>query len=821
VDSNSKKEGKNADTPLLLEENRSSKGRFICRDWPFAVIFLLIFGYVIKLGYTGIDEVLNTPICDLVTTADNSSIPPEVDQFYDHCLSAVILGKDSSKSDCLTYSVEVLEGGGDGRHRYLASTLSTNEQTASPVVSSSDSSLLHGLYQNCLQSKDTSTCANYAIEYLLGNSNSTQAFLTDCWDPLYTSESGFSESCAAYTINQVSSGAGDIYELCESQASSYTSTAIYNQKMLSCLKGFLPSEIGDDVTQELTTQCLDGVYGNTSMTLTDAALSCATYEFDQVTSLPSALTSTIVNSCLAPFTSCGTSTCDATEIIQSCVYNVLSAEFDISELVKLFESAVSIVFESAGVTTTASDDQCLSEILEEPLSSIDCAISLADTFLGLARLVCEELFKHEGVGGVLLLVGDSLWMQMLVYKEELIALIILSCGLAVGGAFAFLTLLTRAAQTLVKWTILGSLTLMGITCLLNFLFGLIPTALFLLVGLIIKIFWLICIWKDLKFVVECLVTASYAIRSLPSTIIVGIIAIIAEPVWLLFFFGASYSISKVAFAYDEIILVLAFFWTEAVIRGALAMIIIGILLAWAGTSIEDSKSWIWKWTTPCSSSSTSWKSVVRTFTEHFGSLCFGSFVLAALSTARYLVKKSQKGSLLKCCGVCLCCLKYLIQSLDQFNIDAYVLVVVQNLSYLQSCKSTAKLLVENQLVMVSISMEHTIGEVLGVCQSAVSFIVAGIVGGVCIFHMRLPFYLTLIVIITAYIIGFVVMSSARTGVDIGMKAIMMNFLFNPDGLIKEHPEFHERLMEVWGKRHADVPLFARQKGKIHTHKSVV
>jgi hypothetical protein len=150
---------------------------------------------------------------------------------------------------------------------------------------------------------------------------------------------------------------------------------------------------------------------------------------------------------------------------------------------------------------------------------------------------------------------------------------------------------------------------------------------------------------------------------------------------------------------------LSFYFTTQVIQNSVHVTVAGTVGTW-WYSPEDANSC-------CSSAIVG--STVRTLTTSFGSVCFGSLIVAIIQATRALVNamRSEDNSILLCIADCILgCLEGLV---EYFNMWAYVYVGLYGYPYLKAGKSVMELfhnrgwdaviadsLVSNALFMVSL-----------------------------------------------------------------------------------------------------------------------
>ena len=153
------------------------------------------------------------------------------------------------------------------------------------------------------------------------------------------------------------------------------------------------------------------------------------------------------------------------------------------------------------------------------------------------------------------------------------------------------------------------------------------------------------------------------------------------------------------------LLLLSFYFTTQVLQNSVHVTVAGTVGTW-WYSPEDAS---------CCCSSAIIGSMVRTMTTSFGSICFGSLIVAILQAVRTLVNvlRTEDNSILLCLADCiLSCLESIVQ---YFNKWAYVYVGLYGYSYLQAGKNVMTLfknrgwdaivaddLVSNTLFLVSL-----------------------------------------------------------------------------------------------------------------------
>jgi hypothetical protein len=169
------------------------------------------------------------------------------------------------------------------------------------------------------------------------------------------------------------------------------------------------------------------------------------------------------------------------------------------------------------------------------------------------------------------------------------------------------------------------------------------------------------------------------------------------------------------------LLLLSFFWTQQVIQNTIHVSVAGTVATWWFSPPESSANAGW-----CSSAVTD--SFVRATTLSFGSICFGSLLVAIIQTLRAIVEqmRQQDDGILVCIADCLLgCIENLVQ---YFNKWAYVYVGMYGYDYITAGKMVMELfrsrgwssivgfdLVSGALFMASVM----VGLLCGICGALI------------------------------------------------------------------------------------------------------
>ena len=128
-----------------------------------------------------------------------------------------------------------------------------------------------------------------------------------------------------------------------------------------------------------------------------------------------------------------------------------------------------------------------------------------------------------------------------------------------------------------------------------------------------------------------------------------------------------------------IFLLFSFFWTNQVLKNIVSVTVSGVVATFyfvegSGQAVKDPTV----------------KSLRRALTYSFGSICFGSLLVAIFKTLRSMLGSSSKPTSL-CSICCICILKILESAIQYFNGYAFAQIAIYGKSYMEAARDTWKL----------------------------------------------------------------------------------------------------------------------------------
>jgi hypothetical protein len=324
-----------------------------------------------------------------------------------------------------------------------------------------------------------------------------------------------------------------------------------------------------------------------------------------------------------------------------------------------------------------------------------------------------------------------------------------------------------------------------------------------------------CVWSRIDFATANLVTGFEAVRSNFGITLISyfasIIAVGFTAVWALAFIGV-YDSSPVVEGCEEntdtvcnhemnlvyvALLLLSFYWAHQVFKNIVHTSVAGTVGTWWFVPEEASS---------CCSSAVS-SSVCRSCTYSFGSICFGSLLVAIVQTLRALVqaaKQEEDGNQLLVC--ILDCILSCIQGLiEYFNKWAYVYVGIYGYGYLESGKKVMAIfkargwdsiiaddLVDNCLALVNLLLGLMIGSIGLVLHDTTDW------------FDEFKDYSQYIAFFLSFLIGLAISSISFSIVDSSVNAVIVLYAEAPAEFANHHPTLSSEMRDAYMKAHPDV-----------------
>ena len=276
-------------------------------------------------------------------------------------------------------------------------------------------------------------------------------------------------------------------------------------------------------------------------------------------------------------------------------------------------------------------------------------------------------------------------------------------SLAIGLLAAlFWILLIRKFARLVVWTcvLLSALAFIIVSI---YMFSNKSTAggVIFFILFILNCAYIYYIRNRIEFSVVLLETAVEYINQYPASIYTGLGFLAVQAVWvLIWFFALIFTVATFVIDHDNCVnqsgnvnsctygglnialffFMISLYWGSAVIMNVVHTTVAGSFA-----------SWYFLYPTQGQENPT-WKSMMRALTTSFGSICFGSFIVAVIKTIKSILRSASRSSG-SCISACAYCIISCIDSiLNLFNTYAYTYIAIYGLSYCEAGKEVYNLM---------------------------------------------------------------------------------------------------------------------------------
>ncbi|KAI2497093.1 choline transporter-like protein [Fragilaria crotonensis] len=356
---------------------------------------------------------------------------------------------------------------------------------------------------------------------------------------------------------------------------------------------------------------------------------------------------------------------------------------------------------------------------------------------------------------------------------------------------------------LIKTALIFVVVLSGLWAAYGFIIGAYVMGIFGAIFFLLGVCYARAVWPRIPFATANLVTGCTAIRGNCGVIFTSFLfealAFGWTILWCLACFGtfsSTYSCSTVngnevctSVNYGYLfLLLLSFFFTHQVIQNTVHVIVAGTVGSW-WFSPEDSGC--------CSAGILG--STIRALTTSFGSICFGSLIVAIIQALKSLAQQARQNgdnAILACIAECILgCLQSLV---EYFNKWAFIYVGLYGYSYLEAGKNVITLFKNRG--WDAIIADDLIGNVLFL----VSIIVGGLTGVVGIIVQttsplfdNAPGNQTAIAFGLGFIVGLVLCSIFLGSIASAVNAVIVLFAEAPAEFQQNYPELSNQMRTAW------------------------
>eukprot|EP00545_Synedropsis_sp_CCMP1620_P000608 CAMPEP_0119011304 /NCGR_PEP_ID=MMETSP1176-20130426/5585_1 /TAXON_ID=265551 /ORGANISM="Synedropsis recta cf, Strain CCMP1620" /LENGTH=534 /DNA_ID=CAMNT_0006964105 /DNA_START=28 /DNA_END=1632 /DNA_ORIENTATION=+ len=394
--------------------------------------------------------------------------------------------------------------------------------------------------------------------------------------------------------------------------------------------------------------------------------------------------------------------------------------------------------------------------------------------------------------------GDGGEVEALAMNE---VFLILGISGAVGFVISTLALsfMMTFARALIKVALWFNIIMSGLMALMALISGVIPLALMCLLGFAFSAYYAYVVWNRIPFAAANMVTAITAVRANLGVSFFAYLSLFLTFGWTLWWSFAFVATNFVANGCDAegvcerepnggvvFLFLISYFWTMQVVKNVTHVTVAGTVGTW--------------WFAPDEASSCCSKAVgqswIRAMTYSFGSICFGSLIVAIIQAVKEVVHqmRDQNDSMLACCAECILgCIERLV---EYFNQWAFVFVGLYGYSFMEAGKNVmtlfksrgwtaiiADMLVDSVLSMVAIVVGLLTG-VIGILAAQAS--------GIDLSQGKVaaPFFL-------GFLFGFALAATLFSVVSSAVNTVIVCYAEAPAEFQQNHPKLSEEMRAAW------------------------
>lgn len=354
-----------------------------------------------------------------------------------------------------------------------------------------------------------------------------------------------------------------------------------------------------------------------------------------------------------------------------------------------------------------------------------------------------------------------------------------------------LGLMMTYAKELVKMSLVFSVCMSLTVGILGLMWGQILTAVMGFLSFAVGICYAYFVWDRIPFAAANLNTAITAVKSNFGLMVVAGLFLVLGTLWSICWSvttaGATAELGESAL----FVFLLSFYWTHQVIQNVLHVTTAGTVGTWWFSPQECSSC--------CNSAVTS--SFVRATTFSFGSICFGSLLVAivqALRQLNHMTRDQDDCQILNCIIDCiLSCVQSIIEYLNKW---AYVYVGLYGYSYLEAGRNVITLfehrgwttiitddLVDNALLMVSFG--------IGLATGLVGLIVAYFDKNA--FQALGYSNVGMVGFIIGFLVGFIISSILMSVIGSATNTVIVCYAEAPNEFQTNHPVLSSEMRQAW------------------------
>lgn len=383
--------------------------------------------------------------------------------------------------------------------------------------------------------------------------------------------------------------------------------------------------------------------------------------------------------------------------------------------------------------------------------------------------------------------------------------ILLTAGIA-GFSLSTLamSLMMAAPVTMIKIALALNLVVTAAVCVFAMVVGAVGVAIVAGIGLLLTIYYTYVFWKRIPFAASTLVTALTAVKCN-----MGLAFFAYNNLLLNFLWALWWTIAVVATFYvlgdcnaegyceNEIqrplvfLFLLSFYWTAQIIKNVVHVTVAGTVGTWWFVPGE-AKS--------CCSSAVR-NSYWRAVTTSFGSICFGSLLVAIIQAVREIVhsmRNEEEFSFLVCLIDCI--LGLLERIMEYFNKWAYIYVGLYGYGFIEASLSVVQLFkARGWTAIIADYLVDTVLLMVSICVGILTGAIGALVGNV----MQQDGTVVAGAFVVGAMTGFILCSTLFGLVSSAVNTVIVCFAEAPAEFQANHPQLSQQMVLAWRDAYPD------------------
>mmetsp|Transcript_17181 Transcript_17181/g.35284 ORF Transcript_17181/g.35284 Transcript_17181/m.35284 type:complete len:536 (+) Transcript_17181:206-1813(+) len=361
-----------------------------------------------------------------------------------------------------------------------------------------------------------------------------------------------------------------------------------------------------------------------------------------------------------------------------------------------------------------------------------------------------------------------------------------------------MSLMLAIPTTMIKMALVLNLIVTTAVFGFSIFIGAIGVAIMAGVGLLLTIYYTYVVWKRIPFAASTLVTALTAVKCNMGLAFFACNNLIVTFVWAIWWstaFVATFYVigdcNAEGYCENEIngflvfAFLVSFFWTAQVVKNVVHVTVAGTVGTWWFVPGEAKSC--------CSPAvrNSYWRSV----TTSFGSICFGSLVVAVIQATREMVNsmRSEDNGLLLCLVDCI--LGLLEQLAEYFNKWAYIYVGLYGYGFIQASQNVIKLFqARGWSSIIADYLIDTVLMMVSICVGIITGIIGALVGSVL---MQQGGAALIGAFFVGAAIGFILCSALFSLVSSAVNTVIVCFAEAPTEFKSNHPQLSHQMILAW------------------------